>query len=80
MTKFKKILIIAAIIIVGILWFKLSNNKSENLVNPHISAPSETLSPDPTPVVPKTFKFDSSTDLKAELEKVNPQVLDSDFE
>lgn len=28
----------------------------------------------------KTFRFDSSADLKAELEKVNPQILDSDFE
>ena len=33
-----------------------------------------------TPNAPKTFKFDSSTDLKAELESVNPQILDSDFE
>ena len=60
------------------LWLKLSGNKSENLVNPQIPAPSET--PSPTPDVPKTFKFDSLTDLKAELEKVDPQVLDSDFE
>ena len=37
----------------------------------------------PTPIppnAPKTFSFDSSTDLKMELEKVNPQILDSDFE
>lgn len=80
MTKFKKILIIAAIIIVGILGFKLSSNKSEDLVNPQIVAPSAVLTPDPTPAVPKTFNFNSQTDLQAELEKVNPQVLDSDFE
>lgn len=80
MSKNKKILIIAAIIIVGILLLKLSSNKSENLVNPQISAPSETPFPDPTPIVPKTFKFDSSTDLKMELDKVNPQILDSDFQ
>ena len=36
-------------------------------------------SPTPSPK-PKTFKFDSSTDLKAELETINPEVLDSDFE
>lgn len=29
---------------------------------------------------PKTFKFDRSTDLEAELESINPLVLDSDFE
>lgn len=34
----------------------------------------------PNVSVPKEFRFDSSTDLKAELEKVNPEVLDSDFE
>lgn len=27
----------------------------------------------------KTYKFDSGTDLKKELDSVNPQVLDSDF-
>ncbi len=32
-----------------------------------------------TPNPPKTFKFDASTDLKKELDSVNPQVLDSDF-
>ena len=41
--------------------------------------PSPTPAPSPTPNAPKTFQFDSSTDLKMELEKVNPQVLDSDF-
>lgn len=84
MTKSKKILIIAAIIIVGILWFGLSSKTSKDLVNPFLGqpkpTPSETSSPDPTPAVPKTFNFDSSTDLKMELDKVNPQVLDSDFE
>lgn len=29
---------------------------------------------------PKEVKLDASSDLEAELEKVNPQVLDSDFE
>lgn len=30
--------------------------------------------------VPKDIKYDSTTDLKKELDSVNPQVLDSDFE
>ena len=72
----KKISIIAAITIVGIMWLGLNGNKAKNFVNPQIPAPSETPAP---PQAPKTFQFDSSTDLKAELEKVNPQVLDSDF-
>lgn len=33
-----------------------------------------------TPNAPKTFNFDSTTDLKQELEKINPQILDHDFE
>lgn len=28
---------------------------------------------------PKEIKYDSSTDLKKELDSVNPQILDSDF-
>ncbi len=43
------------------------------------STPTPTVIPAP-PNAPKTFNFDSSTDLKAELEKINPQILDSDFE
>lgn len=42
--------------------------------------PTQTPTPVSTPNAPKTFQFDSSADLKMELEKVNPQVLDSDFE
>ena len=67
-------IIILTIILVGILWFGLSGRTNRNLVNPQIQVPSE------TPNAPKTFKYDSSTDLKMELEKVNPQVLDADFE
>lgn len=37
-------------------------------------------SPSPNIKAPKEFKFDESTDLKVELEKINPQVLDSDFQ
>lgn len=42
--------------------------------------PSPSPTPISTPGTPKTFQFDSSTDLMMELEKVNPQILDSDFE
>lgn len=76
--KGRKIIAISIlIIVVGMFWVVLSGNKSDKLANP---SPVPTDTPAPTPNAPKTFKFDSSTDLKAELEKVNPQVLDSDFE
>ena len=39
--------------------------------------PSQTSSPISAP---KQYKFDSSTDLKKELDSINPQVLESDFE
>ena len=61
-------------------------NKSGGLIGPafiqQITHSNSTPSPTPiaAPVAPKTFNFDSSTDLKVELEKVDPQVLDSDFE
>lgn len=44
------------------------------------AAAASSSEPVAQPVAPKTFNFDSTTDLKEELEKVNPQVLDSDFE
>lgn len=80
---------IVAILILGIIFLviiKNVSNKDGGLVAPTFiqqitsqqSSPSPTAVP--TPNAPKTFQFDSSTDLKAELEKVNPQVLDSDFE
>jgi len=52
------------------------------VINPRLGwqyQPTPTPVPATTPNAPKTFQFDSSTDLKAELEKVNPQILDSDF-
>lgn len=72
----KKFLIVLAILIVSIFVITKKGSMG-NLVNPQ-SAPTfvPTLA---APVAPKTFNFDSSTDLKTELEKVNPQILDSDF-
>ncbi len=55
-------------------------NRISNLVTPNSqSSPTPSQIPVP-PQSPQTFKFDAATDLKAEWEKVNPQVLDSDFE
>lgn len=71
-------LIIIVVLVLGFLVFRLTPGwwQTNTLVNP--GTPSST--PVSTPNAPKTFHFDSFTDLKAELEKVNPQVLDSDFE
>ena len=57
---------------------------SPNLVQTIFSKPKPTPSPSPkisrASLRVKTFKFDSSTDLKKELDSVNPQILDSDFQ
>jgi len=58
-----------------------------NLVSPGfnpLGVAGQKTDPTPTSIpnikAPKEFKFDATTDLKIELEKVNPEVLDSDFE
>lgn len=78
---------IVAILILGIVVLviiKNVSNKDGRLVGPTFQTtnqqPSSSPMPISTPSTPKTFKFDSSTDLKMELEKINPQVLDTDFE
>jgi len=70
-----------------VIYLTIVNNLStRNLVMPLISPwgsekdPVSNEIPVAPPVSPKTFKFDRSTNLKAELEKVNPEIFDSDFE
>lgn len=71
----KKIIIVCIIFLAVILVLVFSGRKSNPMVTP-TSSPSST----PT-LLPKlkTFQFDSSTDLGAELEKVDPKVLDSEL-
>ncbi len=55
--------------------FFVQKQKVSNLVTPTINEV-----PNSTPNAPRTYNFDSSSDLKKELDSINPQVLDSDFE
>lgn len=67
------------VIVVGINWRGDVNLMSTNFSG--ISKKNIIASPTPTPApTPKQFKFDSSTDLEKELESINPQVSESDFE
>ena len=81
----KKLLIITGLIILVMIWL-LGGKKEGGLVGPNFiqqithQQPTTTPTPVASSNAPKTFKFDLSTDLKAELQKVNPQVLDSDFQ
>lgn len=73
----KIIFIVVIIFIAFIMTILFKKEGTDTLATPQLKttlAPS--LLPSPTP---KQFKFDSSTNLKQELETVNPQVLDSDF-
>lgn len=63
-------------VIIFITFIIIIISRQETRVSPVSSSPSPSLTPSPTP---KTFQFDASTDLNQELDKVNPQVLDSDF-
>ncbi len=68
-SKLKFILImVAAISLIFFVW-------------PHPRGTSQLVISTPTPGPrPKVFKYDAATDLKQELEKINPQIYDSDFE
>ncbi|MBU1000345.1 hypothetical protein KKE78_03050 [Patescibacteria group bacterium] len=78
----KKIFLVFALIILTVVCLISFVNTKGKLINPSFTKETH-QSPTPVPVAtpnaPKTFKFDASTDLNLELEKVNPQVLDSDF-
>ncbi len=78
----KKIYILATAVAILSTVFLLLNSKNKGiLVGSGLiqSQPTSVPTPVPTPNAPKNFQFDSSTDLKVELDKVNPQLLDSDF-
>lgn len=88
MTKKHFLTIVIFCLIVVAVWqvFKNTVNKKGSLVGQTFmqqvinQQPTPTLTHTTMPTTPKTFQFDSLTDLESELEKVNPQVLDSDFE
>jgi hypothetical protein len=82
-------LILAGVVLSVLVFvvFKLQSQELQNkLVGPGFSLNGSSKTPSPSPEVisspnaPKSYQFDRSTDLKEELNKVNPQLLDSDFE
>lgn len=75
------IFIMGVILIIFFGVILISSNKNDGKIWSPFSKPNQSPSPTPVPPnAPKTFQYDSSTDLKKELENINPQVLDSDFE
>lgn len=77
----KKIFLLILAILV-ILWGVKLTQKAP-LKSPEVSVNKFSPSASPSVLVnhiPKSYTFDKSTDLKKELESINPQVLDTDFE
>lgn len=73
------IILVIVILLIVVLGSKRGNF---GLTSPNFNKPSKQTDrlPNATPNAPKQYNFDSSTDLKMELESINPQILDSDFE
>lgn len=79
--KSLKLALILIIVVGIILGFLIKPNVTKKLTSPEsLNKVISTPTPDPSVNVPKTYKFDKSTNLKEELSNVNPQILDSDFE
>ena len=77
------IITVLLLALVVLIWFVSRSSFGQKLTGPGFSQTLGEQIPDPTPaapVAPKTFQFDATTNLETELEKVNPEVLDSDFE
>ena len=73
--------ILAAVVVVLLIIIMLTIVKNLTNGDKALISPSA-ATPDPTPAYnpPKEIKFDNGTDLRKELETIDPQVLDSDFE
>lgn len=79
----RKIIIIAIILMVVFIWLVGKSGIQQRITAPGFSQTLGTSTPEPSataPVAPTTYEYDASTDLEAELEKINPEVLDSDFQ
>lgn len=73
----------AVLVIIIILVVILGSKRDRlSLIVPNFNQTSKQAekAPNATPDSPKQYHFNSSTDLKMELESINPQILDSDFE
>lgn len=77
-----KFFLIIIATIAALVFFVFPHSKWErSLANPGFKTPDQQSLATPTPTAtPKQYQFDASSDLGKELESVNPQVLDSDFE
>ena len=91
-SKILTIVLALFVLIAFFVVYKFTLIPNKTLVSPGISgikkmlklpmaSPTQTLLPQtPSYNVPKVIEYDSYTDLKQELESINPEVLDEDFQ
>lgn len=80
LTIFLGLILLSAIIFLGN--FILNKNSAPTGVEKMTALPgsiSKTIKPSPTSTLIE-FHFDKTTDLKSELNSINPEVLNSDFD
>ncbi len=75
----------AAVLILVVIWavVQYSTNRNRSLVSPGIGNAGIKVAPQPSSAPPynppKEIKYGSATDLKKELDSVDPVVSESDF-
>lgn len=78
------LILIALTVSLTIVKYAVNGNGRGNLLETPLLNRVIKQSPSPMPSAsssaPKSFNFDRSTDLRKELNSINPQVLDSDFQ
>ncbi|MDD5147483.1 MAG: hypothetical protein PHV63_03000 [Candidatus Daviesbacteria bacterium] len=86
-SKNKSILItiglILLLIVISFVIFKYATKKDLSLADPrakNITGQSTPVPLTPSYNPPQEVKYDSATDLKKELDSIDPQLLESDFE
>ncbi len=71
------VVLILILVIISLMIVNNAMNRNKVGVNNVLVTPTSSIAP---PNAPKEFKYDSNTDLKKELDSIDPQMLDSDFE
>lgn len=74
--------LILLLVVVSLAIFKYAAKKDPSLADPRAKSIVGQKAAQPTTPPynpPKEIKYDSSTDLKKELEAINPEISDNDF-
>lgn len=81
MSRKKTAGIIVLLILAVAVWLVQSPGSQNRLVSPEVSKAAAVPAAQPSLYnPPEEVSYDSSTDLKKELEGINPAVLDEDFD